>query len=74
MSTGVSIFLMGVGAVLAFAVTKTVNGVDLIMVGWILMGIGALGLLLSVLFWSSYSPYGAGRRRTVIEQRDEYPL
>lgn len=71
MTTGASIFLIAVGAILAFAITKTVNGVDLVMVGWILMGVGALGLLLSILFWSSYSPYGSARRRTVVEQRDD---
>ncbi|MCU1456538.1 MAG: hypothetical protein JWL73_630 [Actinomycetia bacterium] len=70
MTTGVSAFLIAVGAILAFAVTKTVNGLDLVMVGWILMGVGALGLLLSILFWSSYSPYGSRRRGVVVEERD----
>jgi hypothetical protein len=72
MTIGVSIFLIAVGAILAFAVTATVEGIDLAMVGWILMGVGALGLLLSLLFWSSFSPYGSGRRRTVVEERDTF--
>ena len=66
MRLGVSIFFLAVGAILAFAVTKTVSGVDLVTVGWILMGVGALGVLLSMLFWSSFSPY---RQRTVVVDR-----
>jgi hypothetical protein len=72
MTIGVSIFLIAAGAILAFAVTATAEGVDLAMVGWILMAVGGLGLILSLLFWSSFSPYGSGRRRTVVEERDTY--
>ena len=67
MRLGVSIFFLAVGAILAFAVTKTVSGIDLVTVGWILMGVGALGVLLSLLFWSSFSPYR--REQTVVVDR-----
>jgi hypothetical protein len=40
MSIGLGIFLMVVGAILAFAVDLTVPGVDLQLVGYILMGGG----------------------------------
>lgn len=66
MSIGVSIFLIAVGAILAFAVDVTVEGVDLDTVGVILMIVGAIGLLASMLFWSSFSPYGRGRRDEVV--------
>lgn len=46
MRLGTSIFLIAVGAVLAFAVTLTVSGIDLKTVGWILMVVGALGIVL----------------------------
>jgi hypothetical protein len=69
MSLGVSIFLIAVGAVLAFAVTTTVSGIEIATVGWILMSIGGLGLVLSLLFWSSFSPYGRGRRGVVVEDQ-----
>jgi hypothetical protein len=49
MGIGVSIFLMAVGAVLAFAVETTTSGVDLDTIGIILMVIGAIGLLFSLL-------------------------
>ncbi len=67
MRLGVSIFFLAVGAILAFAVTKTVSGIDLVTVGWILMGVGALGVFLSLLFWSSFSPYR--RQQTVVVDR-----
>lgn len=49
MQIGGSLFMIAVGAILAFAVTDAINGVDLTMVGYILLGVGALGLLLSLL-------------------------
>jgi predicted membrane channel-forming protein YqfA (hemolysin III family) len=63
MSIGVSIFLLVVGAILTFAVEVTASGFNIHTVGIILMLAGVLGLLLSLLFWSSFSPWS--RRRTV---------
>ena len=65
MSIGVSIFLLVVGAILTFAVNVSTSGFNINTVGLILMAGGALGLLLSLLFWSSMSPWG--RRRTIVE-------
>lgn len=42
MSIGFGIFLFAVGAILSFAVTATVEGVDLVMVGYILMIAGGV--------------------------------
>ncbi len=44
MTIGASLFTIAVGAVLAFAVTAEVAGIDLVIVGYILLAIGALGL------------------------------
>ena len=63
MSLGVSIFLLVVGAILTFAVDVTTSGFNLNTVGIILMVAGALGLVLSLLFWSSFSPYRRSRNR-----------
>jgi Flp pilus assembly protein protease CpaA len=52
MSIGASLLLIAVGAILAFAITADVSGVDIQVVGWILMAAGGLGLLISLLFWS----------------------
>ena len=45
MGVGVSIFLIAVGAILTWAVTIETRGIDLDVVGVILMVVGALGLL-----------------------------
>jgi hypothetical protein len=71
MGLGVSLFLIAVGAILAFAVEVVVDGVDLDAVGWILMVIGAAGLVLSLLFWSSWGGFNATRRETYVERDRE---
>ncbi|MER7165902.1 DUF6458 family protein [Micromonospora sp. NPDC000207] len=58
MGIGTSIFLIAVGAIFTFAMDATVGGVDLDVVGWILMGAGVLGLIMTGLIW--------GRRRQVV--------
>ena len=70
MGIGVGLFLIAVGAILTFAVSDPISGVDLGMVGVILMVVGALGLVLSLLFWSSFSPR---RRRERVIDRDVAP-
>jgi len=67
---GVSLFLIAVGAVLAFAVNTTVSGLDLITVGWILMAVGAVGAVLSMIYWSSWGGFGERRSTTVVRERD----
>ncbi len=49
MGIGASVFLLALGAILAFAVTDAINGVDLTAVGYILMVAGAVGLLMTTL-------------------------
>lgn len=71
MGIGVSVFLIAVGAILAFAVNVSAQGVDLDTVGVILMIVGAIGLLASMLFWSGMSPMG---RRDDIVVRDREVL
>lgn len=64
MGIGVGLVFAAIGAILAFAVHKHVNGLDLQTVGVILMVVGGLGALLSAMFWSSFSPYR--HRETVV--------
>ena len=61
MGIGFSIFLIAVGAVLAFAVHTTVNGISIQAVGVILMIVGALGLVVTMTIF-------APRRRTSVER------
>ena len=69
MGIGVSVFLLAVGAILTWAVqVSDPSGLDLNTIGVILMVCGALGLVLSLAFWSSWG--GFGGRRTVVRDRD----
>jgi hypothetical protein len=65
MGLGVSIFLIAVGAILTWAVNASVSGLELNTIGVILMVVGALGLVLSMIFWSSWG--GFRRRATYVE-------
>ena len=58
MGLGVGIFLIAVGAILAFAVNATTSGVNVHAVGWILMAVGLLSILLSMVFWQSWAGPG----------------
>jgi hypothetical protein len=53
----VSLILIAVGAILAFAVNQSPGAsVDIDVVGWILMIVGLVGLLLSLLLWERWGP------------------
>jgi heme/copper-type cytochrome/quinol oxidase subunit 2 len=62
MTIGTSIVLIAIGAILKYAVTAHVSGIDLQTVGTILMIVGILGLILSLLYTFAWSS-GARRRR-----------
>ena len=65
MGIGTSIFLIAVGAILAFAVNVHTSGIDLQTVGVILMLVGVIGVILSALFWNSWGGF-SGYRRTAV--------
>ncbi|HZC25987.1 MAG TPA: DUF6458 family protein [Actinopolymorphaceae bacterium] len=52
MGIGASIFLIAVGAILAFAIDYNVSGIDIGVVGWILMVVGGLGLVVTLVIWA----------------------
>ena len=70
MGLGVSLFLIAIGAILTFAVSAEVSGMDISTIGVILMIVGGIGLLLSLLFWSSWGgpAYFGNRRTTYVEE------
>ncbi|HEX2850553.1 MAG TPA: DUF6458 family protein [Acidimicrobiales bacterium] len=70
MGIGVSVFLIAVGAILAFAVNFHANGIDINTVGVILMIVGFIGLFASFLFWNSMG-FGSSYRRTVVHDVDD---
>jgi hypothetical protein len=59
MSLGVSLFLIAVGAILHWAVTATVSGIDIQVVGTILMIVGVLGFAISLFFYFQARDRGA---------------
>ena len=60
MGIPVSLILIAVGAILAFAVHQDPNpSVDIDVVGWILMLVGLAGLLLSLTLWGTVGTLGA---------------
>jgi hypothetical protein len=67
MGIGVSVFIIAVGAILTFAVERSVEGVDINTVGVILMIVGAVGLLWTAMIW------GPRTRRTIVEEHDAVP-
>jgi hypothetical protein len=68
MGIGVSLILIAVGAILTWAVTATASGIDINTVGVILMVVGIIGLVISLMFWSTWGGFGGttGRRRTTV--------
>jgi hypothetical protein len=67
MGIGTSLFLIAVGAILKFAVTASVSGIELATVGVILMIVGVIGLLISLFFLAQ------ARDRTVVRDRRADP-
>jgi hypothetical protein len=75
MTTGGSIFLIAVGAILRYAVTLTVSGISIQTIGLILMIAGIVGLVLSLLYMLTWSPRrGIVRDRVVEREPYEDPL
>ncbi|HEV7875635.1 MAG TPA: DUF6458 family protein [Nocardioides sp.] len=79
MGYGLGVFLLALGLILALAVTDSLNGVDLTMVGWILTLAGILIIALTA-FQANRGRRSAAVTRhadgsqTVTERRDEPPV
>ena len=68
MGIGISLFFLAVGAILNYAINiDDPSGVDLNTIGVILMVVGAVGVVVSTLFWSRLGWGGTRRRQTVVE-------
>lgn len=73
MGIGASVFLIAVGAILAFAVNATVSGISIHTIGYILMIVGAIGLLTSLLIFAPRRRAGTVvEEETVVRDRDVY--
>ena len=72
MGIGVSLILIAVGAILTWAVSAEVSGVDIQTIGVILLIVGIAGALLSLVFWSSWGGVGGRARRTTYVEDGPY--
>jgi hypothetical protein len=76
MGIGTSIFLIALGAILKYAVTASVAGLEIGTIGVILMVVGVIGLIISLLYASIWSDRRAGTappaERQVVRERDVY--
>jgi hypothetical protein len=70
MGLGVSLLLIAIGAILVWGVQTDVAGISEDAIGVILMVVGLAGLVLSLLFWSSWGGpgYWGRRRETYVEE------
>ena len=66
---GISVLVFAVGAILDWAVTVSPyqHGFNINRVGLILMIVGAVGFVVSLLFWGASGGFGPRRHRTVIQ-------
>ena len=65
MGIATSILLIAVGAILTWGVTAEAEGLNVNNIGVILMIVGILGLVISMIYWSSWG--GIRRRATYVE-------
>ncbi len=65
MGVGISIFLLALGAILAFAVTGEVSGIDIDVVGFVLMAVGVVGIIISLVLMNQRS----NTSHRVVEER-----
>jgi len=70
MGIGVSLILIAVGAVLAFAIhVSTSSAFNLHTIGIILLVVGAIGAVMSMIFWSSWGGFGGRSSETTVIER-----
>jgi Domain of unknown function (DUF6458) len=72
MGIGAGILLIAIGAILAFGVDVHVSGLDLQVIGWILMAVGLLGVILFFAFWNRRPSGRVVAERRVYDDVDEH--
>lgn len=67
MRIGSSIFLIALGAILAFAIRAEISIIDLTLVGYILMAVGVIGLIASLLLAAPRRQARVSESRSVVD-------
>ncbi|HLI55033.1 MAG TPA: hypothetical protein VKU88_11945 [Acidimicrobiales bacterium] len=73
MGIGTSIVVFAIGAILKFATTVHTSSFNIQTIGVILMIVGAVGFVLSLIFWASWGGFGGYRRRRRVYQEPYAP-
>lgn len=73
MGISLSILFIAIGAILTWAVSAEVSGIDITAVGVILLIVGIIGFIASLVFWSSWGGFGgrdaaSGQNTTIVER------
>jgi hypothetical protein len=63
MGISLSLLLAAGGAILIWAVNTTSSGFNIHVAGVILLVVGIIGVVLSLVFWTSWGGFGPGPRR-----------
>jgi Domain of unknown function (DUF6458) len=71
MGIGTSIFLIAIGAILRWGVADAIEGVNLTVIGLILMICGVIGLIVSLIYAGMFTR-DRPTERTVVRDRDVY--
>lgn len=69
MNIGLGVFLMALGLILALGVRDRWSEIDLSVIGWVLTGVGALAIVVSLLVASMRTR--RGRTTEYVERRDD---
>jgi beta-lactamase regulating signal transducer with metallopeptidase domain len=75
MALGTSLFLIAVGAILRYAISDSLEGIDIPTIGLILMIVGIVGMLISLFtmtLWDRDRRRGVVEERRVVDRRDPY--
>jgi hypothetical protein len=74
MGVTAGLVVSAVGAILIWAVTAHTHGLNIHMVGVILLIVGLISTMISLFFWSSWGGFhGVGARRTVVTTEEQQP-
>jgi Domain of unknown function (DUF6458) len=69
MGFGIGLLMTAAGAILIWAVNVSSTSVNIHAVGWVLFILGLVGMMLSLVSWSSWAGPGYFSRRTVSDDR-----
>jgi hypothetical protein len=71
MGVATSIVIFAIGAILRFATTVHTTNFNIHTVGVILMVVGAVGFVVSLIFWASWGGFGGRQRNRSVYHRGD---